>query len=158
MFLPTYSFGFTLMILYLPSLKMTSTSSISEQGQTYSASPFFNPNPTNPSSRLTYSFSFASTTLAAATVSNTRISVLRGWSAPYFSLSIANQLIVYSTRFFRFLSILAIWSLISKMILSASSELNFKILRILISISLRISSRVTSRTKSATNGFRRLST
>ena len=118
------------------------TSSISEQFVMYSS--FFNPVPIKPSSRLIYSFSLASTTLAASMVSKLRSSVSRGYFFPYFSFSILNHSVVYSTIFARCLSISSISAFILAMNSSALSLLNLRIRPILISINLRISSFVTS--------------
>ena len=76
MFLPTNILSAACTILYLPSLKNTMMSSMSEQLHTNSS--FFRPVPMNPSARLMYSFWFASTTFEASMVSKLRISVRRG--------------------------------------------------------------------------------
>ena len=131
------------------------TSSMSEQLQIYSS--FFSDVPMKPSSRLMYSFSLASTTVAAEMVSKFFISVRRGWSLPYFSRMNSNHLQVTSTILASSRSICASSSRMRAISSSALSLLNFRMRAIFISMRRRMSSLVTSRTILGYHGVRRSS-
>ena len=85
MFFAKNALSDTFVMMYLPSFVMTITSSMSEQSQTNSSLRIAAPIPKNPSSRLTYSLAFATTTFVASIESKLRSSVFRSQFLPYLS-------------------------------------------------------------------------